>query len=331
MEGGQLGLKNSGDELETRGGLGVRDVFGGFSDYTQSGARKHKGGRGRIVVVALVVCAFVLVAADYLVSYGRIHRSVEVGSVNVGGKTPEEARRVVEERAAGVPERIRFVRGSGEFTYTADEMGVGFDIQASLDRVYAVGREGGVFERLGDRLEAVRHTTRIQPVLGPDREQLRDVFSDMTSAIAVKTVEAGYEVEDGRVFVTESRKGKRVDEEGLLDEVEDGLFEGKAEYEVPVEVDEPLLTTEEAERLKPTKLLGSYRTNYTLSTDTSLERVENLEISSNAIEGTLLSPGEVFSFNELAAPLDYNPTKVIVEGREEFASGGGLLLPQTRW
>lgn len=44
MEGGQLGLKNSGDELETRGGLGVRDVFGGFSDYTQSGARKHKGG-----------------------------------------------------------------------------------------------------------------------------------------------------------------------------------------------------------------------------------------------------------------------------------------------
>ena len=78
------------------------------------------------------------------------------------------------------------------------------------------------------------------------------------------------------------------------------------------------------ERLKPTRLLGSYRTNYTLSTDTSPERVENLEIASDAVEGTLLAPGEVFSFNELAAPLNYNSTKVIVEGREEFASGGGL-------
>ncbi|HLL56983.1 MAG TPA: hypothetical protein VK359_03570, partial [Rubrobacteraceae bacterium] len=31
---------------------------------------------------------------------------------------------------------------------------------------------------------------------------------------------------------------------------------------------------------------------------------------------TLLAPGEVFSFNELAAPLNYNSTKVIVKGRK---------------
>ena len=84
------------------------------------------------------------------------------------------------------------------------------------------------------------------------------------------------------------------------------VFEGKAEYEVPVEIYEPFLTTEEAERLKPTKLLGSCRTDYTPSTDTSAERVENLEIASDAVEGTLLAPGEVFSFNGLAAPLNYN-------------------------
>ncbi len=43
--------------------------------------------------------------------------------------------------------------------------------------------------------------------------------------------------------------------------------------------------------------------------------MENLEIASGAEEDTLLAPGEVFSFNELAAPLSYNSTKVIVEGR----------------
>ncbi len=82
----------------------------------------------------------------------------------------------------------------------------------------------------------------------------------MISTFTVRSVEVGYEVENGRVFVTESRSGKRVDEETLLNDLVARLFEGKAGYEVPVEIDEPLLTTEEAERVKPTKLLGSYRT-----------------------------------------------------------------------
>jgi vancomycin resistance protein YoaR len=327
MKGGRLGLKNPRDELETGRGLDLRDMFDGFSDYTRSGPPKRRGGwRKTHFFVLAFVCAVMalLLVVDRWMSYGRIHRGVEVGSVDVGGKTPEEARRVIEDRAAGVPERVRFFRGSGEFAYTADELGVGFDIETSLDQAYAVGREGDIFERLGDRSKASWRGARVQPVLGLNREQLRDALSDMISTFTVRSVEAGYEVENGRVFVNESRRGKKVDEEALLNDVEAGLFEGKAEYEVPVEIYEPFLTTEEAERLKPTKLLGSYRTNYTLSTDTSPERVENLEIASDAVEGTLLAPGEVFSFNELAAPLNYNSTKVIVEGREEFASGGGL-------
>ncbi|CAA9440091.1 MAG: Vancomycin B-type resistance protein VanW [uncultured Rubrobacteraceae bacterium] len=322
-----MGLKNPREELETGRRLELRDLSDRFSDFTRSSPPKRRGGWRKVLVFVLAALCMImalLLVVDYSMSYGRIHRGVQVGSVDVGGKTPEEARRVVEERAAGVPERVRFSRGSGEFTYTADELGVDFDIEASVEQAYAVGREGSFFERFKDRIGVFRDGTRIQPMLGLDREQLRDALSDMISTFTVRSVEAGYEVENGRVFVTESRRGKRVDEETLLNDVEAGLFEGKAEYEVPVEIDDPLLTTEEAESLKPTKLLGSYRTNYTLSTDTSPERVENLEIASGAVEGTLLAPGEVFSFNELAAPLSYNSTKVIVEGREEFASGGGL-------
>ena len=257
-----------------------------------------------------------LLVVDHWASYGRIHRGVGVGSVDVGGKTPEEVRRVIEDRAAGVLERVRFFRVSGEFAYTADELGVDFEIETSLDQAYAVGRKGDTFERLGDRIKASWRGARVQPVLGLNREQLRGALSDMISTFTFGSVEAGYEVENGRVFVNESREGKKADEEALLSDVEAGIFEGKAEYEVPVEIYEPFLATEEAERLKPTKLLGSYRTDYTLSTDTSAERVENLEIASDAVEGTLLAPGEVFSFNELAAPLNYNSTKVIVKGRK---------------
>jgi vancomycin resistance protein YoaR len=93
---------------------------------------------------------------------------------------------------------------------------------------------------------------------------------------------------------------------------------------VPIVTDEPKLTTEEAEKIKPTSRLGNYRTQYTLSTDKSPKRVENLAIGSNAINGMLLAPGEIFSMNEVVSPLHYNKTDVIINGKEDKADGGGL-------
>jgi vancomycin resistance protein YoaR len=71
-------------------------------------------------------------------------------------------------------------------------------------------------------------------------------------------------------------------------------------------------------------LLGKYRTDHRETSDKSRERLENLEIGSGGIDGTLLAPGEVFSANEVLSPLDYNKTKIILEGKEDKADGGGL-------
>ena len=52
--------------------------------------------------------------------------------------------------------------------------------------------------------------------------------------------------------------------------------------------------------------------------------MENLRMSSGAVDGTVLAPGEVFSMNDTVSGLDYNASKVIVDGRETLADGGGL-------
>ncbi len=160
--------------------------------------------------------------------------------------------------------------------------------------------------------------------LGLDRQRLRDALSDVYDDIEVEPVEAGFEFQGNGVAVTEGQSGKEIEDEELFGAIEAGLFEGVREYDVPVRTTEPELTTDEAEKLKPTELIGSYRTNYTLSSDKSPERVENLDIASNAISGRFLAPGEVFSANELLSPLQYNETKVIILGKEEKADGGGL-------
>jgi vancomycin resistance protein YoaR len=203
-------------------------------------------------------------------------------------------------------------------------LGVNFDVEARVHEAYAVGRQGDIFERIGDRAEAILNTRHVPLVVDYDRERLQKGLSGVFSALTVEPIEAGFEVNGDGVYVTPGRTGQEVDEEKLLDDIEAGLPEGQREYKVSVVTEEPELTTAEAESLKPTTLLGKYRTDYRETSDKSRERVENLEIASNAINGTFLAPGEVFSLSKLAAPLSYNETKVIIEGKEEKADGGGL-------
>lgn len=175
---------------------------------------------------------------------------------------------------------------------------------------------------IGQALNIVPRDGRLEVAL--DREKLRTLLSGPIEDLTVAPREASFVPAAAGVAVTESRTGKAVRGDELFADLEKGLFEGRHKYEIPVATDEPELTTAEAEQLKPTDLLGSYRTDYTLSSDKTPERVENLQIASNAVSGKLLAPGEVFSFNELAAPLSYNKTHVIVEGQETTADGGGL-------
>ncbi len=159
--------------------------------------------------------------------------------------------------------------------------------------------------------------------VGLDRERLEGALSDVYEDLTVEPVEAGFEIDGDEVSVTESRTGKEIEEEKLLEDLETGLLGGQREYAVPVVAAEPELTIEETERMKPTEMLGSYRTDYSVVPDDG-PRVENLGISSSAGDGTLLAPGEVFSMNGKVASLDYNEAKVIVGGEETKADGGGL-------
>ena len=299
--------------------MGSRNVLGGLPET------RPRGRWWRILVPVFLVCALFVAAlwtVDYWRNHGKIYPGVEVGSMPLGGKTPEEARRIIEERT-GTLEEITLT-GPEEFAVSSGEIGVNFDVGTTVDRAYAVGRQGNALTRVGERVEATQGTVRVPLAVDYDRRQLREGLSGVFAALTVEPVEAEFQVNGSEVSVTQSRTGQKVDEEKLLGDIAAGVLEGEREYEIPIVTDEPELTTAEAENLKPTALLGRYRTDYRETSDKSEERRDNLRIASDAINGTLVAPEEVFSLNEVASPLDYNKTKIILDGKEDKADGGGL-------
>jgi vancomycin resistance protein YoaR len=176
---------------------------------------------------------------------------------------------------------------------------------------------------LGSTLDVTKQDGKIDVSLNRDHldGRLTDVYNDLT----VKPVEASYDFDaDGDIFVKPGHEGQSVEGEKLLDSIQGGLFEGKREYQVPIIVAKPRYTTDELEANKPSELQGTYRTNYTATTDQGQTRVENLKIASGAISGTFVAPGDTFSMLEHVANLDYFQTHVIVDGAETVDEGGGL-------
>lgn len=160
-----------------------------------------------------------------------------------------------------------------------------------------------------------------------DAERLRPRFEEIRAVMDREPTDAAVVSEEGEVRVRPAQPGRSLDEERLL-AMMGGIFDGGGggsgrSFEVPFFGVAPAVSTGEAERLRPTTLLGSFETNY-YSYDDSPGRVYNLRISSEAINGAVLAPGEVFSFGEYAGDLAYEEAFVINEGRVETEAGGGL-------
>jgi hypothetical protein len=111
---------------------------------------------------------------------------------------------------------------------------------------------------------------------------------------------------------------------------ESELLRGFGEPEVSVEeAVEPAVSEEEEAASEgggaspnPTVLLGEFFTDYAWDPDPG--RQSNLKMASEAIDGTLLAPGETFSAIAVLEPVEYKPAKVFASGGVDYTEGGGL-------
>ena len=147
-------------------------------------------------------------------------------------------------------------------------------------------------------LDVTKQDGKIDVILNRDRldGRLADVYNDLT----VKPKNASYDFDsDGNVVVIpEPRRPERRGGEAARLRSRTASSRASASTRCLSTVDKPQYTTADLEAKKPTELQGTYKTNYTATTDQGPTRVENLEIASEAVNGTFVAPGETFSMVE---------------------------------
>ena len=110
-----------------------------------------------------------------------------------------------------------------------------------------------------------------------------------------------------------------------LDEAKQIISENKEEYIIPLKITKPAITVKNLPQEAFPDLLGTYHTSYATSI---ANRKTNISLASQSVNGFVLMPGEIFSYNgtvgQRTPARGYKEAGVYVNGRVETGYGGGI-------
>jgi vancomycin resistance protein YoaR len=263
---------------------------------------------------------------------------VNVAGIPVGGMSRDEAAQRVRDwartAAATRPVTLTAPVSGRKWNLALSDVGGRFDVTGAVNEAYQVGRGGNWLQDFLTREQARQSGVTVRPAFALSesalKKRLAAAIADQVR-IAPRNAQARMD-EDGMLQVTRpERKGVRLDvdatAQALLKNGTEPLRNGgRATLVIAEEM--PRVTQNDLGAVS--HLLGSYSTSYGSS---SSNRRHNVEKAASHINGTLLAPGDVFSYNDVVGPraprLGWRNAPTYQDGQVVPGPGGGICQVST--
>ncbi|HET7676473.1 MAG TPA: peptidoglycan binding domain-containing protein, partial [Candidatus Limnocylindrales bacterium] len=144
---------------------------------------------------------------------GRVMPGVRVGGVELAGLDRRAAEARLSEALPSLASgELEFVLEGESHTVPLAAIGRQYELQASLDQAYAVGRSGNLVERTLDGVRSLLRGTTFEPTVRYDQLLLTTLVDQALAGFDVPAVDATASLaDDGFWFTsTEARQGRRM-------------------------------------------------------------------------------------------------------------------------
>lgn len=296
---------------------------------------------GSIVGGLLLLTALCLVVFYVRAAYeGKVYPGVFLSSTSVSGKTVSQLKDLLDEKDNQIrQQKIAFFRqnnGEKRWEITPAMIGFTLDKETTINGLLTKGRSTSGLESFLEIYRLLIFPQAVKPIFVYEPNSLEKVIGQIGSEVNRPVQDALFEFKNGKVINFQvSKEGWEI----INDEIKtlillafsrESYTNDLVALELPVKMVLPKVSTEESNRLGIQELLT---TGESFFQDSIPSRVHNIILAASYIHGTVVPPGEVFSFAQkigtISAQTGYQQAYVIKEKKTVLEDGGGVCQVST--
>ena len=250
---------------------------------------------------------------------------IKVDGIDLGGKTRQEASLLLsQQQTAFTDDFVLTIEASGkQWRITPKEIPVLFDAEEILDEAWLIGHVGSQEQRAAEIQDAANGVYSFTTGYELDRSAVDDLIAIIGKAVDQPAVNAGLDAFDMQTKTFSYRKesaGTELDREDLKKCITDALDSGKLNKTIHAK----MASVQPTVRVSDLEGKFGMISAFTTETTNDRDRNTNIEISSAALNGKVVQPGETLSFNGCTGK------RTGEKGyREAGTIAGGILVDDT--
>ena len=204
-------------------------------------------------------------------------------------------------RSAALKKRtVHLRRGAEVIDVTLGELGVSIDVNSTLEVAEKIGHEGSLVRRVREGQRARRGEIEVPLVFYVDREKARAYLGTIADRFYKAPLDAKLDIQNRKRI--REQDGEALDFEGTIDviaaahhQIEEGTID------LVIKLVQASVTTNDLANVDIERVVSSFETTF-VTWGEGLGRSGNIKRAASKIDGTILLPGQVFSFNDKVGP-----------------------------
>jgi vancomycin resistance protein YoaR len=292
-------------------------------------------GKAFLILITLIVFFLLIYSIDSSILYrGKIYPNVFALNQSIGGLKKDHAYQILQpvlDEIIVSPVLIDY-KGWQLNVIPGENLGLFIDTEKLFNEAYSIGRKGTFLSKIKERTSLIRNAYQLRPSIKLNENIFESFYHELQIAVEQPSRDASFASER----IIPARIGIKIDREHLLKDIENSII-NSAQYDnpiiinLPVHYQEPEVSTKEIlARIGVSETLSSYETSLLGKEKNTLY---NIEKSAEEINGIIVKPGEVVSFNRLIGPADkgdgYKESTIIANGQFVSGYGGGVCQVST--
>lgn len=276
----------------------------------------------------------------YKQSYSTVvYPGIYVNGVDFGGKTHQQ----VEDFFTAKNNKIQqstfyFFTDTDVATVSAQALQYGYDADLLADQAFSIGRASNLIANVSLIIQAYMNGVSLPAAYTYNEDVLVNNIAPIEKKVHIEPVDARFNFVNGKVQeFRQSSDGRDVD----IKELKNRFLEKRLSIvtatkplqlsiAIPIKKVAPKVTTEQVNNMGIKELVAQGSSIYSGSIP---NRIYNVALAASRLDGVLIKPGEVFSFDKTVGDVStltgYKQAYVIQNGRTVLGDGGGVCQVST--